>query len=66
VFGTEYLTLFLISGILLNITPGQDTLYPVGRGRMIGIRRIPTFEALPKGDRILGFTRCPPARAIAA
>jgi threonine/homoserine/homoserine lactone efflux protein len=40
-FGTRHLTLFIISGILLNLTPGQDTLYIVGRsvsqGRRAGI-----------------------------
>ena len=40
-FGTEHLTLFILSGILLNLTPGQDTLYIVGRsvsqGRRAGL-----------------------------
>jgi RhtB (resistance to homoserine/threonine) family protein len=40
-FGTEHLALFMISGLLLNITPGQDTLYIVGRsvsqGRRAGL-----------------------------
>jgi threonine/homoserine/homoserine lactone efflux protein len=40
-FGTQHLTLFIISGILLNLTPGQDTLYIVGRsvsqGRRAGL-----------------------------
>lgn len=39
--GTQHLTLFVVSGILLNLTPGQDTLYIVGRsaaqGRRAGI-----------------------------
>jgi threonine/homoserine/homoserine lactone efflux protein len=30
-FGTQHLPLFVLSGILLNLTPGQDTLYIVGR-----------------------------------
>lgn len=30
-FGTQHLALFVISGILLNLTPGQGTLYIVGR-----------------------------------
>jgi len=30
-FGTHHLGLFVLSGILLNITPGQDTLYILGR-----------------------------------
>ena len=40
-FGTEHLALFVVSGLLLNITPGQDTLYIVGRsvsqGRRAGL-----------------------------
>ena len=40
-FGTQQLTLFIVSGILLNLTPGQDTLYIVGRsvsqGRRAGV-----------------------------
>ena len=41
VFGTQHLALFVVSGILLNLTPGQDTLYIVGRsvsqGRRAGL-----------------------------
>ena len=40
-FGTQHYLLFLVSGILLNLTPGQDTLYIVGRsitqGRKAGL-----------------------------
>lgn len=40
-FGTENLALFVVSGILLNLTPGQDTFYIIGRslaqGRRAGI-----------------------------
>jgi threonine/homoserine/homoserine lactone efflux protein len=40
-FGTQHYWLFLLSGILLNLTPGQDTLYIVGRsiaqGRRAGL-----------------------------
>ncbi len=40
-FGTQHLGLFIASGILLNLTPGQDTLYIVGRslsqGRNAGL-----------------------------
>lgn len=40
-FGTQHLALFVVSGILLNLTPGQDTLYIVGRsvsqGRRAGL-----------------------------
>ena len=39
--GTQHLALFIASGLLLNITPGQDTLYIVGRtvsqGRRAGV-----------------------------
>jgi threonine/homoserine/homoserine lactone efflux protein len=37
-FGTQHLTLFIISGLLLNLTPGQDTLYIVGRSVSQGRR----------------------------
>jgi threonine/homoserine/homoserine lactone efflux protein len=40
-FGTQHLALFVTSGILLNLTPGQDTMYIVGRsvsqGRRAGL-----------------------------
>jgi len=40
-FGTQNLPLFVVSGLLLNMTPGQDTLYIVGRsvaqGRRAGV-----------------------------
>jgi threonine/homoserine/homoserine lactone efflux protein len=40
-FGTQHLLLFMVSGFLLNLTPGQDTLYIVGRsvaqGRRAGV-----------------------------
>jgi threonine/homoserine/homoserine lactone efflux protein len=40
-FGTHNLPLFVLSGLLLNMTPGQDTLYIVGRsvaqGRRAGV-----------------------------
>jgi threonine/homoserine/homoserine lactone efflux protein len=39
--GTHHLGLFILSGLLLNLTPGQDTLYIVGRtmsqGRRAGL-----------------------------
>ena len=39
--GTQHLALFVTSGILLNLTPGQDTMYIVGRsisqGRRAGL-----------------------------
>jgi threonine/homoserine/homoserine lactone efflux protein len=38
VFGTHDLWLFVLSGFLLNITPGPDTLYIVGRGSTQGGR----------------------------
>lgn len=37
-FGTQQLALFVVSGILLNLTPGQDTLYIVGRSVSQGRR----------------------------
>jgi threonine/homoserine/homoserine lactone efflux protein len=40
-FGTHHLALFVLSGLLLNLTPGQDTFYIIGRsvaqGRRAGI-----------------------------
>lgn len=37
-FGTQHLALFIVSGLLLNLTPGQDTLYIVGRSVSQGKR----------------------------
>jgi threonine/homoserine/homoserine lactone efflux protein len=36
VFGAHDLWLFVLSGFLLNITPGPDTLYIVGRSSAQG------------------------------
>ena len=36
--GTHDLWLFVVSGLLLNITPGPDTLYIVGRSTTLGLR----------------------------
>jgi threonine/homoserine/homoserine lactone efflux protein len=40
-FGTQNLVVFVLSGIVLNLTPGQDTLYILGRsiaqGRRAGV-----------------------------
>ena len=36
--GTHDLLLFIISGLLLNVTPGPDTLYIVGRSSTQGLR----------------------------
>jgi threonine/homoserine/homoserine lactone efflux protein len=37
-FGTQHLAVFVVSGVLLNLTPGQDTLYIVGRSLSQGRR----------------------------
>jgi threonine/homoserine/homoserine lactone efflux protein len=37
-FGTHDLWFFVLSGLLLNITPGPDTLYIVGRSSTQGLR----------------------------
>lgn len=37
-FGTHDLVLFVASGLLLNLTPGPDTVYIVGRGSAQGLR----------------------------
>ena len=48
-FGTQHLALFITSGILLNLTPGQDTLYIVGRsisqGRRAGLLSVAGISA---------------------
>ena len=36
--GTQHYWLFLLSGVLLNLTPGQDTLYIIGRSIAQGQR----------------------------
>jgi len=38
VFGVHDLWLFVLSALLLNITPGPDTLYIVGRSSSQGLR----------------------------
>jgi threonine/homoserine/homoserine lactone efflux protein len=48
VFGTHDLWLFVLSGFLLNITPGPDTLYIVGRSANQG-RRAGAIAALSIG-----------------
>jgi threonine/homoserine/homoserine lactone efflux protein len=44
VSGTQHFLTFLIAGIALNLTPGQDTLYIIGRslshGRKAGIASV--------------------------
>ena len=37
-FGVHDLWLFVLSGLLLNITPGPDTLYIMGRSSVQGLR----------------------------
>lgn len=37
-FGTHDLLLFVLAGLLLNVTPGPDTLYIVGRSSSQGLR----------------------------
>lgn len=37
-FGTQDLLLFVLSGLLLNVTPGPDVLYIVGRSAAQGFR----------------------------
>jgi threonine/homoserine/homoserine lactone efflux protein len=36
--GTTHLWLFVVSGLLLNITPGPDTLYIIGRSTTQGLK----------------------------
>jgi threonine/homoserine/homoserine lactone efflux protein len=37
-FGAKDLSLFVLAGLLLNITPGPDTLYTLGRSTTQGFR----------------------------
>lgn len=37
-FGIQDITLFVAAGLLLNITPGPDTAYIVGRSVQLGWR----------------------------
>ncbi|NTX00114.1 MAG: LysE family translocator, partial [Geobacteraceae bacterium] len=37
-FGAHDLTTFILAGLLLNMTPGADTLYIVGRSTAQGAR----------------------------
>jgi threonine/homoserine/homoserine lactone efflux protein len=46
--GTHDLWLFVLSGLLLNITPGPDTLYIIGRSSTQG-RRAGAVAALGIG-----------------
>jgi threonine/homoserine/homoserine lactone efflux protein len=51
-FGTHDLWLFVLSGLLLNITPGPDTLYIIGRSTTQG-RRAGAVAALGIGAGVL-------------
>lgn len=50
--GTHDLWLFVLSGLLLNVTPGPDTLYIVGRSSTLG-RRAGAVAALGIGSGVL-------------
>jgi threonine/homoserine/homoserine lactone efflux protein len=52
VFGIHDLWLFVLSALLLNITPGPDTLYIVGRSASQGLRA-GAFAALGIGTGAL-------------
>jgi len=54
-FGTTDLALFVVSGLLLNITPGPDTLYILGRAASHGWRG-GTVAALGIGAGLLVHT----------
>ena len=48
--GTQNLLLFVASGILLNLTPGQDTFYILGRSVVVGgICAVRWLVDLPRG-----------------
>jgi threonine/homoserine/homoserine lactone efflux protein len=51
-FGIHDLTIFIVSGILLNISPGPDTAYIVGRSTQLG-RKAGVTAALGIGAGIL-------------
>ncbi len=44
ILGTQHLGLFIVTGLLLNMTPGQDTVYILGRtlssGRSAGVMSV--------------------------
>jgi RhtB (resistance to homoserine/threonine) family protein len=54
-FGTTDLALFILSGLLLNVTPGPDTLYILGRSASHGWRG-GTVAALGIGAGLLVHT----------
>jgi threonine/homoserine/homoserine lactone efflux protein len=54
-FGIHNYWLFIVSGLLLNITPGQDTLYIVGRSVSQG-RRAGVLSVLGISTGCLGHT----------
>jgi threonine/homoserine/homoserine lactone efflux protein len=66
-FGTTDLTLFVVSGLLLNITPGPDTMYILGRTASQGWRS-GAVAALGIGaglfvhtlPRLSGYPHCSP------
>ena len=53
-FGTHDLLLFIASGLLLNATPGPDTLYIVGRSSTQGWRAGATAAAAKWFNRCVG------------
>src|SRR5687768_11950309 len=54
-FGTQDLAVFVTAGLLLNVTPGQDTMYIVGRSLAQG-RRAGVVSALGIGTGSLVHT----------
>jgi threonine/homoserine/homoserine lactone efflux protein len=56
-FGTTDLALFVVAGLLLNITPGPDTLYILGRTTLQGWRG-GTVAALGIGAGLFVHTLC--------
>ena len=50
-FGTHDLWLFVISGLLLNITPGPDMLYIIGRSTAQGWRAGAAAARIPSPPR---------------
>lgn len=54
-FGTQNLTAFILAGLLLNITPGPDTMYILGRSIGFG-RKAGILSVMGIGTGAIGHT----------
>ncbi|MGA2230741.1 MAG: LysE family translocator [Tepidisphaeraceae bacterium] len=71
-FGTRHLLVFVLTGILLNLTPGQDTMYILGRGiqqgrqaGLISALGISSCSLVHTFSAALGLSAIPAASATA-